>query len=237
MVKFLFVHGAAHGAWCWERLIPHVERPAIAIDLPGRGGAPGDLVSIMTDDWADAVVEEVDACADPVVLVGHSLAGVTMPRVADRVWSQLAHMVFIACSVPPEGMATLDVLSPEIRPIAAAAQKDAKASTLSEPIARKMFCNDMTEEQSRFVIDRLVPEAWGPLLEPTQLAGLSRGVPSTYVRLLKDAAVTPAVQDHMVETIRGCGPCEVVDLDAGHDVMVSQPEALAGILNEIASTQ
>ena len=42
MPAFVLVHGGAHGAWCWERLLPLLERDprvtrAIAIDLPGHG--------------------------------------------------------------------------------------------------------------------------------------------------------------------------------------------------------
>jgi pimeloyl-ACP methyl ester carboxylesterase len=235
MVSFVLVHGGAHGAWCWDRLIPFLEHPALAIDLPGRGSSPADLGTVTTDDWADAVTERVESVSGEVVLVGHSLAGITLPRVADRVSKRLAHLVWISCSVPPEGKATLDVLSAEIAPIAAAARENSEGSTLPEAIARQMFCNDMNEKQARFVLDRLVPEAWGPMLEPTKLAGLSHGVPSTYVRLLQDVTVTPELQDSMIATLRGCAPCDVVELDSGHNVMVSQPEALARVLNEIAA--
>lgn len=235
-MRFLLIHGGAHGAWCWERLVPLLEQPALAIDLPGRGDSPADLGAITTNDWADAVIKSIEAMEGDVVLVGHSLAGITMPRVADRVSSRLAHLVWISCSVPPEGKATLDVLTPEIRAIASANRDSPEGSKLPEEVARKMFCSDMNEEQARFVLDRLVPEAWGPMLEPTRLAGLSHGVPSTYVRLLQDVTVTPDLQDRMIATLRGCGPCDVVEIDSGHNVMVSQPEALARVLNEIAAS-
>ena len=96
MLSFLLVHGAAHGAWCWERLMPLLEQPAVAIDLPGRGNSPADLGALTTDDWADAVTKSIDAIEGDVVLVGHSLAGITMPRVADRVSARLAHLVWVA---------------------------------------------------------------------------------------------------------------------------------------------
>jgi alpha-beta hydrolase superfamily lysophospholipase len=39
-MRFVLIHGGFHGAWCWERTIPELERlghEAIAIDLPGHG--------------------------------------------------------------------------------------------------------------------------------------------------------------------------------------------------------
>lgn len=225
---FVFVHGATHGAWCWERVIPLLSMRAVALDLPGRGSRPAPLDAVTLDDWVDAVVEEIAALApEPVVLVGHSLAGIVLPRVAKRVPERLAQMIFVACTVPPEGRTVIDVLSPDIRPLAEENLRNRQASVLPDEVARAMFCNDMDEEQTRFVLDRLVPEAWAPMLTPSQLAGLSLGIPTTYVKLLRDTSVPPALQDEIASHM---GRVRKVELDAGHDAMISQPKALAALL-------
>ena len=39
-MRFVLVHGTSFGAWCWDRVIPELERlghTAIAVDLPGHG--------------------------------------------------------------------------------------------------------------------------------------------------------------------------------------------------------
>jgi len=233
-VQFLLVHGGAHGAWCWEPLLPHLERPARAIDLPGRGARPADLESVTVDDWADAVVEEIEGGAPgPTILVGHSLAGITMPRVAERVPQRIAHLVFVSCTVPSEGEAVLDMLAPDVEELARENLLNRVAGVLPEEMSRRMFCNDMDEEQTHFVLDHLVPEAWRPMRTPSQLAGLRGGIPATYVKLLRDQSVPPDLQDAM---IRNIGEPRVVEIDSGHNVMVSQPEALARVLNELAAT-
>jgi alpha-beta hydrolase superfamily lysophospholipase len=48
-MRFVLVHDAAHGAWCWELLIPELVKlghEAVAIDLPGAGplGGRGGLL-------------------------------------------------------------------------------------------------------------------------------------------------------------------------------------------------
>ena len=232
-MTFVLVHGGAHGAWCWERMIPHLEDDAVAIDLPGRGANPAPLDSLTAADWGQAVVETItELDAEKVILVGHSLAGITLPRVAEAIPERLSRMVFVSCAVPPDGGSVIDILTPEIRPLAEQNLKEKQASSLPEAVAREMFCGDMTEEQARFVLDRLVPEAWGPMLEPCSLAGLSRGVPTTYVKLLEDTVLPPALQDQMIAHM---GEVEVVELEAGHDAMVSQPEGLAALLNRLAA--
>ncbi|NRB28940.1 MAG: alpha/beta fold hydrolase, partial [Roseibacillus sp.] len=100
----MFVHGGAHGAWCWERVLPHLELPARAMDLPGRGTRPAPLESVTLDDWVEAVVEEITQSGDEsTILVGHSLAGITMPRVVDRIPERLSQLIFVSCTVPEEG--------------------------------------------------------------------------------------------------------------------------------------
>jgi pimeloyl-ACP methyl ester carboxylesterase len=141
-------------------------------------------------------------------------------------------LIFVSCSVPPEGQAVIDILSPAVRPLAEQNLRDRVASVLPEEVARQMFSNDMDAEQTRFVLERLVPEAWSPILEPSRLRGLGRGVPATYVKLLRDAVIPPALQDEMIAHL---GRVDVVELDAGHDAMISQPEALASLLDELAS--
>ena len=39
-MRFVFVHGGFHAAWCWERTIAELERlghDGVAVDLPGHG--------------------------------------------------------------------------------------------------------------------------------------------------------------------------------------------------------
>ncbi|ULE35186.1 alpha/beta fold hydrolase [Mycobacterium sp. IDR2000157661] len=53
MSTFAMVHGAWHGAWCWDRLTPELEALAhrvVVMDLPI------DDSSASFDDYADVVV-------------------------------------------------------------------------------------------------------------------------------------------------------------------------------------
>jgi pimeloyl-ACP methyl ester carboxylesterase len=226
-MTFVLIHGGAHGAWCWEPLLPLLDAPALALDLPGRGAKPADLATVTAADFAASVVADIDAAGvEHAVLVGHSLAGITLPRVLDLVPARIAHAIFVACVVPREGQNVLDAIaiSDELRPRG--------PELLDEARARAMFCGDMDEVQARFVLSRLCPEPVGPMREPARLAGLRHPVPRSYVKLLRDQTLSPDQQD---EFARNAGPaCAVVELDAGHDAMVSRPRELAAILNRIA---
>jgi hypothetical protein len=101
-----------------------------------------------------------------------------------------------------------------------------------------MFCNDMDEAQARFVLDNFGSEALPIVAERVSRDGLSSAIPKTWVRLLDDAILTPGIQDTCIanlETSPG-GTVAVIDLDSGHNAMVSHPRELAEIIDGIAAT-
>src|SRR6201999_3476290 len=57
-MRFVLIHGGFHGAWCWARTIPELEKlghEAIAIDLPGHGERRDE--SSLLHERAGAIVE------------------------------------------------------------------------------------------------------------------------------------------------------------------------------------
>jgi pimeloyl-ACP methyl ester carboxylesterase len=81
--RFVLVHGAFHGAWCWDRLTPELERlghTAVAVDLPGCGDRLGEKASLAS--WRGALRDVIE---DGDVLVGHSMGGFVISLAADEV--------------------------------------------------------------------------------------------------------------------------------------------------------
>lgn len=235
-MPFVLIHGGGFAGSCWDQLRPLLHEASYAIDLPGRAGRPADLGSVTLADFASAVVDEITThdLVD-VVLVGHSLAGLTLPRVADRVPDRLRRLVFVSCTVPPDGVATADLLaelSPAVASVAArlgGAALDASGA-LNADLATVMFCNDMGPEQTASTLERMGPEALRVLSEPSDLSGLHHPIARTYVRLTRDAAITPAQQDVMIANLGGA---DTVDLDAAPMAMISRAAELAAVLNSL----
>ena len=118
MPALVLVHGGEHAADCWDLTVAELGRQepelrVLAVDLPGHGAEPGDLATATITDWVDCVVSHVDAAGlDEVVVVGHSLAGLTVPGVVAKMGSsRVREMILIAASVPPQGVAIVDTLS------------------------------------------------------------------------------------------------------------------------------
>src|SRR5579862_7807446 len=96
MTTFVLVHGAYHGAWCWERLTPELGRlghHTIAVDLPCDDARAGYA------EYTATVLAAMAAAnmGDGAIVVGHSLGGFTIPLVAEKL--RVARLVFL-CTVP-----------------------------------------------------------------------------------------------------------------------------------------
>ncbi len=256
MASYVLVHGGAHGAWCWEPLLERLRAidgvgSALAVDLPPKEARgvrvdpdvplPPSLATVGLDDFAESVIADVDAAGlDCFVLVGHSMGGLTVAEVARRIPKRVATLVFVSCIVPPEGGSVIDTVPEELRePVreSVARAKEGElaagpATGLDEATVRWMFCNDMDEEQAQLVLAHCGAEAPSAFDDTVTRAGIPRELPKVYVRLGRDQALSPDFQDVQIANLRASpgGDLRVVELDTGHDVMISAPGDLASVL-------
>jgi pimeloyl-ACP methyl ester carboxylesterase len=230
----VLVHGGYHGAWCWDRLLPWLGTPTLAVDLPGRGSHPMDLDDVTIEVGADSVLDDIDAAGfDRVVLVGHSLAGVSLPVIAGRLGQRVVHLVFVSCLVVPDGQSVVTMT-----PLGEREQLDRRlrtgageTSVLSSEHHRALLGNDLDEEQWSHVLAHVGPDSMRFFTDRVPWGARVHDLPKTYVRLLQDQAVPLAEQDEM---IRRLGPGVTVhDIDAGHQVMITKPRQLAAVLAPI----
>ena len=100
-----------------------------------------------------------------------------------------------------------------------------------------MFCNDMNDQQTRFVLDHLSPEGTNLIGEAVSRSGMPRTLPKTYIRLSRDQTLAPDIQSRMIANLESSpgGTVDVVELDTGHDTMISHPRELAALVNRIAA--
>jgi pimeloyl-ACP methyl ester carboxylesterase len=233
----VLVHGGAHAADCWDLTIDEIHRLApeltvLAVDLPGRRGKPGDLRTLTIADCVNSVVADIeDAGLDDVVIVGHSMAGLTVPGVAARLGaSRVCEMILAAACVPAEGTAMVDVISVLMAVIA---RRNAKRGGPYEvpPIApRFMFLNGVPRARRRFMAGRLHPESSQLPVEKVSRRGMPGDVPRTWILTRRDRTHPVREQLASIEAIGGVQ--EVIEMNTCHGLMVSEPERLAEILVE-----
>jgi pimeloyl-ACP methyl ester carboxylesterase len=85
-------------------LRPGLGPPVLGIDLPGRGAHPAQLYQVGLVEWIDSAIDDIErAGVSDAVLVGHSMAGLSIPSILERVPERLRHIVFVCCTVPADG--------------------------------------------------------------------------------------------------------------------------------------
>lgn len=232
----VLVHGGAHAADCWDLTVDEIHRLApqltvLAVDLPGRGCKAANVSAVTISDCVDSVVADIeDAGLAEVVVCGHSLGGVTVPGVVAKLGpARVREMILAAAFLPPQGRSVLDSLG---GPLGWYARRAAVArhTTVVMPrmAARLAFCNDMTREQRDFVLSRLCGESVHLVTEKVNRSDLPDEVPWTWILTGRDHSLSRRQQRRSIAALPGAGT--VIQMDACHDMMVSEPERLAEIL-------
>src|SRR6185312_13958872 len=174
-MNLVLVHGSGFDSSCWDPVLPHLKTEAAVVDLPGRGRRPGDLAAVGLDDFAAAVAEDIKATGwERVVLVGHSLAGLTIPRVAKLIPEAIGRLVFVSSNVPPHGNSCFDTLDPAVSDGVRAniAANGGVSPALTREMAVGLYGNDLDAEQTEWMLAHSLPEAGRVYEEPCDLSGL-----------------------------------------------------------------
>jgi pimeloyl-ACP methyl ester carboxylesterase len=278
---FILVHGSWHSSGHWQRLAPLLAaagHAVIAPDLPGHGLSaqfpksyferPIDiskfsteaspLAGVTLDHYVAAVSESIDFASKagwgPIILVGHSMGGVTTTAIAEQHAKQIHNVVYLAAFMPTDGASALSYLS---APEAAAgafgplllgdpaktgcARIDVRSAD-PKYVAALQFAlyNDVDLPTFQAATNLLTPDdPIGHFATPSQRTLAKWGsVPRSYIRTLKDNALPLALQDRFLRETAAFAPgnpTKVYNLDSGHSPFLSQPKALADLLLGIAN--
>jgi pimeloyl-ACP methyl ester carboxylesterase len=219
MSTFGLVHGAWHGAWVWERLAPELEvrgHRHVAVELPCEDDDAG--LDVYASTVADALGD-----AEDVVLVGHSLGGLTVPRVAAL--RPVTRIVLVAALLPREGMSLVDQLRAD-RAILIGGNEGRRIDErkrlewIDAASAIRVLYGDVDTQLAASAFARLRPQANKPHVEKATEPWPD--VPTTCVVCAQDRMVSPDYQRR--------APFPQQLLGSAHAPMLSRPSELARLL-------
>lgn len=234
--RFVLVHGAWHRGSCWSGLVPELQARgfgAIAPDLPSEVSGQG------AQAYADAVLDAIGADPAPVVLVGHSLGGLTVPLVAGRLGSdRVTAMVLLAAMAPVSGTSFIGRMRTDelMVPGYDAGVRRGEDGTTFWPVeaAPGGLYRGVAAESSDAAVAAAVsgmrPQAWTVGKETTPLAAWPP-VRTVSVVCTGDRVAAPAAGRRDAASIGA----ELVEIPGGHFPMLTRPGELADVLTAIAA--
>jgi len=237
MAAFVLVHGAWHGGWCWERVAPLLEAAGhrvLAPDLLGMGSDPTPLAEVTLARWAAQIAGLVQAQTEPVILVGHSRAGIVISEAAERVPDRIARLVYLTAFLLPDGATMAGASTPErdarrrlfVRP------GPGNTSTVAPDYVGPVYYNTTPAEWVERAASRLTPEPMVVFTTPLRISAERFGrVPRAYIECAQDRSISLEMQ-HSFQAALPCDP--VITLETDHSPFYSAPEKLAEALQTIA---
>lgn len=231
MSTYMLIHGAWHGAWCWEKIIPFLERAGhrvITIELPGHGEDQTPISDVTLDVYTNRVVAAIDELDQEVILVGHSMGGIVVSQAAEYRPNRIKSLVYLTAFLLQNGQNMTDVNppNPNMR-----VSEDRRTISVPADKAKDIFYNNCLDEDVARAVSRLQVQALSPFVTPVSLTQQNYGqVPRYYIEGLRDRAIPIDRQRQM----HAASPCKkVFSLDTDHSPFYSTPEQLCTILLSI----
>jgi pimeloyl-ACP methyl ester carboxylesterase len=238
MATFVLVHGAWHGGWCWDRVAPLLESAghrADALDLPGHGDSPAAMSEMTLDAYAGRVADRVQAADEPVVLVAHSMGGISVTQAAELVPERIATLVYVTAFLPGDGQSLIQLADGDPTALVQpnlVVDEAAGSCLVDEHALREAFYGECSEDDATWAAARLVPESLAVMASPVRITEERAGsVARVYIECDRDRAISIDKQ----RELWAARPCaRVITLDADHSPFLSRPEALAKHLLALA---
>jgi len=220
--NIVLVHGAFADGSSWSRVIPILQAKGYNVT------AVQNPLTSLADDVA--ATQRALALQDgPVILVGHSWAGVVITEAG--VDPKVVGLVYVAAFAPDQGeqVGELGKQYPPPPALAAPHVDDKGFLTLSAD-AFKKFGSDLPEREA------LVAAATqGPIAASAfgaQVSGVAwKTKPSWYIVSSLDQAIAPDEERFFAKRMKAT----TTELKASHVAMLSQPKAVAAVIMDAAT--
>jgi pimeloyl-ACP methyl ester carboxylesterase len=213
MTQIVLVHGAWHGAWCWDGVLAelHDRRiDAVAVELPFTG----------FEDDVDVVRSAIGSASEGVVVCAHSYGGAVVSQAVMPV-QNLGHLVYLAAFV---NSAEASALTGRPISLLEAIVPAGEQCSFDPAFAQTIFYGDTEPDIVAAIAPRLRPmvlDAAAIVATPSA----PRSVPTTYVVCSRDGAIPPEAQVQMAQ-----GLDHVVVWPTDHSPFLTRPREVADLL-------
>lgn len=229
----VLVHGACHGAWCWDKVVAGLSDrgvPSVAVDLPGHGESREPLGDLAAD--AAALRAALDGI-DRSVVCGHSYGGAVITEGAAE-HPAVQHLVYVTAFALLPGESTMAAATDGSEVDTATKLGDAMAFaddgtvTFQAPAVIDALYHDCTPADVAFALAHLGPQSVSSLGSVATRAAWQT-IPSTYVVCTEDRGLPPSLQRRLAARAT-----TTLEWPTSHSPFLSRPELVVDLLAGIA---
>jgi pimeloyl-ACP methyl ester carboxylesterase len=221
----VIVHGALADGSGWRAVYEILNKDGFHVTIVQE-----PLTGLAED--VEATKRVIDQQTGPVVLVGHSYGGSVITEAGND--PKVSALVYVAALQPDKGEASGQLMSKFAAPndaMRAATNRTTPDKYFFIPAAkfRETYAADVPAAEAKFMSDsqqQLAEKAMGAPL--TEAAWHDK--PSYAILTTKDHVISPELQRWMYQR----SGAKVTELAASHAVFVSQPEAVARVIEAAA---
>ena len=245
MANYVLVHGAWHGAWCWDKVVPLLQDAGHHAYTPTLTGLGEQAALLAPEIGLDTHIQDVVNLIETkdlqhVILVGHSYSGMVITGVADRVPHRVAHLVYLDAVVPHDGQSMADIahIGTMLRH---KAKRNGDGWCVPPPREGRFGKGglfDVTEEPDLSLVrSKVTPQSLETFIQPVHIAhkDVVAAIPHTFIECTRRGPVVWLLRRIFMR--RMLRPNETAwnrrTLPSGHDAMIIAPQALAQLLLEI----
>lgn len=234
---FILIHGAWHGAWCWQRVHPLLTQMGHQVmmpDLPSLGQDQTPLTEATFASGVEHICDLVNRSSEPVILVGHSLGGMYISQVAEKCPEKIRWLTYLTALLPQDNESVMAIQAANQHPdLFSLVTFDDSSMRLRLPEALSLFYHDCLPADVQRAARLLKPQPLVPFHAPVTLSDRYARVPRAYLACSNDRVLVPELQERFYTTT----PCEHVRvLPSGHSPFFAVPTQLAACLAELAWT-
>jgi pimeloyl-ACP methyl ester carboxylesterase len=221
-LSILLLHGGFVDGSGWEQVHKMLKNDGYSVSVVQNP------TSSLADDVA-ATKRVVAGETNPVILVGHSYAGVVITEAGND--PNVAGLVYIAAFAPDRGESVASLIKNPApgAPMPPILPPQAGYLLLDRSKFAASFAADLPKEKASFMANSQLP--WGvAALEGVVTQAAWRSKPSWYLVATDDKMIPPEAQRAMS---RRAGAA-VTEVKGSHAVYVSKPEAVVALIKKAA---
>lgn len=237
MATYVLVHGGGHGGWCYQKVTARLRAAGHDVHAPTLTGL-GERAHLLRPEIdlethiADVVaVLEFEGLRD-VILVGHSYGGMVITGVADRASERVRELVYLDAAHPRDGESLAMVAPAQMEPTYQGARTVDGVELVMWPMPGMAGFFGITDPQDvAFTEARLTPHPWKCFAQPLHLRNgdAARRLPRTNINCTE--SLRNSAGEALARQTEGDRNWEI---DTGHDLMITEPEAVAAMLLRLA---